>query len=74
MTITRQRFGKHILEVALPTVDGHPLQGNQVTATVCGQRLGKHVPVAKQQIISNAEVGLQQWKQGVFYVVGSEML
>jgi ABC-type nitrate/sulfonate/bicarbonate transport system ATPase subunit len=29
------------------------------------QRLGKHVPVVRQQILNNAAVGLQQWKQDV---------
>jgi hypothetical protein len=29
------------------------------------QRLGKHVPVAKQQILNNATARLQQWKRGV---------
>jgi hypothetical protein len=29
---------------------------------VSEQRLGKHVPVARQQILNNAVVGLQQWK------------
>jgi hypothetical protein len=31
------------------------------TRSVSGQRLSKHVPVAKQQILNNATVGLQQW-------------
>jgi hypothetical protein len=35
------------------------------TVTVSGQWLGKHIPVARQQIINNATVGLQQWKWGV---------
>jgi hypothetical protein len=30
---------------------------------VSGQRLCKHVPVARQQILNNATVGLQQWKR-----------
>jgi hypothetical protein len=38
------------------------------------QRLGKHIPVAKQQILNNAVVGLQQWKSCVFYVVRAERL
>jgi hypothetical protein len=38
------------------------------------QRLVKHVPVARQQIINNATVELQQWKSCVFYVVRAEML
>jgi hypothetical protein len=32
------------------------------TRSVSGQRLGKHVPVAMQQILNNATIGLQQWK------------
>jgi hypothetical protein len=38
-----------------------------------GKRLVEHVPVARQQIINNAKVGLQ-WKSCVFYVVRVEML
>jgi hypothetical protein len=30
-------------------------------------------PVARQHILNNATVGLQQWKRGVFYVVRVEM-
>jgi hypothetical protein len=41
---------------------------------VSGQLLGKHVPVAKQQIVNNATVGLQLWKSCVFYVVRAEIL
>jgi hypothetical protein len=33
---------------------------------VSRQRLGKHVPVARQQILNNATVGLQQWKTECF--------
>jgi hypothetical protein len=44
------------------------------TRAVSGQRLNKHVPVAMQQILNNAIVGLQQWKICVFYVVIAEML
>jgi hypothetical protein len=44
------------------------------TRAVSGQRLGKHVPFARQQILNNATVGLQQWKSYVFYVVRTEML
>jgi hypothetical protein len=29
------------------------------------QRLTKHVPVPREQILNNATVGLQQWKKGV---------
>jgi hypothetical protein len=32
---------------------------------VSRQQLGKHVPVAMQQILNNATIGLQQWKRGV---------
>jgi hypothetical protein len=39
------------------------------TRPVSGQRLGKHVPVAKLQILKNATVELQQWKRCVFYVL-----
>jgi hypothetical protein len=34
--------------------------------TVAVQGLGKLIPVAKQQILNNAIVGLQQWKGCVF--------
>jgi hypothetical protein len=44
------------------------------TRPVSRQRLGKHVAVARQQILNNATVGLQQWKSCVFYVVRAEML
>jgi hypothetical protein len=36
---------------------------------VSGQRLGKHVPIAGQEIFNNATAGLQQWKSCVFYVL-----
>jgi hypothetical protein len=29
MPIARQRFGKHIPEVTLSTIEGHPLLGNE---------------------------------------------
>jgi hypothetical protein len=35
------------------------------TRAVSGQRLGEHVPVARQQIINNETVGLQQWTRCV---------
>jgi hypothetical protein len=38
------------------------------------QRLGKHVPVARQQILNNATVGLQQWTSCVSYVVHAARL
>jgi hypothetical protein len=41
---------------------------------VSGQRLGKHVPVARQHIFNNGKVSLQQWKNCVFYVVHPEIL
>jgi hypothetical protein len=41
---------------------------------VSGQRLGKHVPVARQQILNNVKVELQQWENCVFYVVRAEKL
>jgi hypothetical protein len=44
------------------------------TTAVSGQWLGKHVPVARQQILNNATVRLQQWKSCVFYMVNVEML
>jgi hypothetical protein len=44
------------------------------TKAVSGQRLGKYVPVARQQILNNATVELQQWKSCVFYVVRVERL
>jgi hypothetical protein len=37
-------------------------------------RLGKHVPVGKQQNLNNATARLQQWKTCAFYVVRAEML
>jgi hypothetical protein len=44
------------------------------TRAVSGHRLGKHVPVARQQILNTATGGLQQWKSCVFYVVSAGML
>jgi hypothetical protein len=44
------------------------------TRAVSGQRLGKRVPVAMQQIFNNTTVELQQWKSYDFYVVRAEML
>jgi hypothetical protein len=35
------------------------------TTPVSKQRLSKHVPIPRQQILNNATVGLQQWKRGV---------
>jgi hypothetical protein len=36
------------------------------TRPISGQRLGKHAPIARQQILNNATVVLQQWKRDVF--------
>jgi hypothetical protein len=36
---------------------------------VSGRRLAKHVPIARQQILNNATVRLQQWNNDVLYVV-----
>jgi hypothetical protein len=44
------------------------------TRPVSGQRLLKHVPIARQQINNNATVGLQQWESSVFCVVRAERL
>jgi hypothetical protein len=44
------------------------------TRAVSRQRLGKHVPVARQQILNNATFGVQKWKSRVFYVVRFGML
>jgi hypothetical protein len=38
------------------------------TRDVSGQRLGRHVPVAEQQIFNNATVEQQQRKSCIFYV------
>jgi hypothetical protein len=45
----------------------------ECTRAISGQLLSKHVLVARQQILNNAIVGLQQWKSSVFYVVRAEM-
>jgi hypothetical protein len=44
----------------------------EYTRAVSRQRFGKHV--ARQQILNNVTVGLQQRKRGVFYVVLAERL
>jgi hypothetical protein len=44
------------------------------TSAISGQQPGKHVPFARQQILNNAKVGLQQWKSCVFYVVRADRL
>jgi hypothetical protein len=49
-------------------------QDDAHTRIVSGQRLGKHVPVAKQQILNNVTTELQQLLSCVFYVVGPEIL
>jgi hypothetical protein len=41
---------------------------------VSRKQLGKHVSVARQHILNNATVALQQWKSCDFYVVRAEML
>jgi hypothetical protein len=33
-----------------------------------------NVPIARQQILNNATVGLQQWRSCVFYVICAEVL
>jgi hypothetical protein len=58
---------------AVPLLCDHREIG-KYTRPVSRQRLGKHVPVAWQQILNNAAVGLQQWKSCVFYVVRAERL
>jgi biotin operon repressor len=40
---------------------------------ISGQRLGKHVHLARQQILNNA-TALKQWKSYIFCVVRAEML
>jgi hypothetical protein len=44
------------------------------TRAVSEQRIVKHVSVARQKILNNAKVGLQQWECRVFYVVRADML
>jgi hypothetical protein len=44
------------------------------TRAVSWNRLCKHVPVARQQIINNATVGPQQWKRSVFCAARVEVL
>jgi hypothetical protein len=44
------------------------------TRTVSGQRLGKHVPVARQQMLNDPTVGPQQLKSCVFYVVRADVI
>jgi hypothetical protein len=45
-----------------------------VYKSVSGQRLSKHVLTARQQILNNATVLLQQWNRLVIYVVRAERL
>jgi hypothetical protein len=45
-----------------------------ITRAVSGQWLGKQVPVARQQILNKATIGLQRWKSCVSYVVHAKML
>jgi hypothetical protein len=44
------------------------------TRALSGQWLSKHVPIARQQILNNATVGLQQWRSSVFCMVHVERL
>jgi hypothetical protein len=44
------------------------------TRAVSGQRLCKHVPVARQQILNIATTKLQQWKNDIVYLIRAEML
>jgi hypothetical protein len=44
------------------------------TRAILGNGFGKHIPVARQQILNNVIVGLQQWKIFVFYVVHAEVI
>jgi hypothetical protein len=52
------------------------LENGSETAFVSRQmpRNNGTTPVARQQIVNNAIVGLQQWKSYVFYVVRAEEL
>jgi hypothetical protein len=43
------------------------------TRAVSGERICKHISIARQQILNNETVGLQQWKSFVFYVMHAEM-
>jgi hypothetical protein len=70
LCLFRGRYPATVLEPFL--CNGHEIGG--YTKAVSGQRLVKHVPVARQQILNNATVGLQQWKSCVFYVVRAERL
>jgi hypothetical protein len=44
---------------------------DRYTRAVSGQQFSKHIPVARQQILNNARVGLTQ--SCVFYQVRAEM-
>jgi hypothetical protein len=46
----------------------------RIYQTFSGQRLGKHVSVAMEQILNNATFGLQQGKSLVFCVVRAEII
>jgi hypothetical protein len=46
----------------------------EYTRAISEQQLSKDVLIARQQILSNATVGLQQWKSCVFYMVYAERL
>jgi hypothetical protein len=41
---------------------------------VSGHQLGKHVPIARQQILNIATVGPHRWKSYVFYMVRVKMI
>jgi hypothetical protein len=49
------------------------LSGDSVNSDRFGHRLGKRVPVARQQILNNVTVRIKQWNRG-FYVVRVEVL
>jgi hypothetical protein len=53
-------------------LNDHELGGYTRAAT--GQRLYKHVPVDRYQILNNATVGIEQWESCVFYVARAERL
>jgi hypothetical protein len=52
-------YTSHIEHVEPLLCNDHEMDG--YTKAVSGQRLGKHVPVARQHILNNAIVGSQQW-------------
>jgi hypothetical protein len=74
----RTRYGqKYAVNETLRRVEPllcNDLEKGGYIRPVSGQRLGKHIPVARQQSINNATVGLQQWKSCVSYIVRAERL